>query len=78
MSKPYLIAAVCLVLLLRWLAASQVTMTMAGAPVVVPALALAAVAVIAAAGAVAALVVYRIRAEQAMLAAWQARRAAGR
>lgn len=78
MSKPYLIAAVCLVLFLRWLAVGQVTMTVAGAPVIVPALAVAAIAVIAAAGAVVALVVYRTRAERAMLAAWQARTAAAR
>jgi hypothetical protein len=78
MSKPYLIAAVCLALFVRWLAVGQVTVTVAGAPVTVPALALAAVAVIAAAGAMAALVVYRVRAERAMVAAWQARRAAAR
>jgi hypothetical protein len=78
MSKPYLIAAVCLALVVRWLAVSRVSVTVAGAPVVVPALALAAIAIIAVAGAVVALVVYRIWAEQAMFAAWQARRVAGR
>jgi uncharacterized membrane protein YccF (DUF307 family) len=78
MSKAYLIAAVCLALFLRWLAAGHVTVTIAGAPVNVPALAVAAVAVIAVSAAVVALVVYRTRAERAMLADWQARKAAAR
>ena len=43
-----------------------------------PALAVAAVAVITVAAAAVALIVYRTRAEQAMLAAWQARKAATR
>ena len=43
-----------------------------------PALAVAAVAVVTVAAAAVALIVYRTRAEQAMLAAWQARKAATR
>ena len=78
MSKPHLIAAVSLALFLRWLAVGHVTMTVAGATISVPALAVVAVTVITVTGAAAALVVYRIRAEQAMLAAWQARMAAAR
>jgi hypothetical protein len=66
---------VALALFLRWLAVGQVTVTVDGAPVVLPALAVAAVCLTAVAAALVALVVYRIRAERAMLAAWQARKA---
>ena len=77
MSKAF-IAAVPIALFLRWLAVGQVTVTADGMPVVLPALAVAAVIAIAVAAALAALVVYRARAERAMLADWQARRAAVR
>jgi hypothetical protein len=82
MSKARLTTLVSALLFLRWLVTGHVTMTVAGAPVAVPALAVAAATAIAVAGAVAALVVYRARAEQAMLAdramhaAWQAQKAA--
>ena len=78
MSKARLIAVVVVVLFLRWLAVGHVAVSVAGATVSVPALVVAAVAVVAVTGAVAALVVYRVRAEQAMLAAWQAQKAAAR
>ena len=72
MSKAHLTALVSAVLFLRWLAAGHVTLAVAGATVSVPALAVAAVAVIAVAAAMVGLLVYRVRAERAMLAAWQA------
>jgi hypothetical protein len=78
MSKPRLAALVSAVLFLRWLAVGHVALTVAGATVSVPAFAVAAVAVLAVAAAAVALVVYRVRAERAMLAAWQARTAAAR
>ena len=78
MSKAHLTALVSGLLFLRWLAAGHVALTVAGATVRVPSLDVAAVAVIAVAAAAVALIVYRTRAEQAMLAAWQARTAATR
>ncbi len=76
MSKTHLTALVSAVLFLRWLAAGHVALTVAGATVSVPALAVATVAVVTVTAAAVALIVYRTRAEQAMLAAWQARKAA--
>jgi uncharacterized membrane protein YccF (DUF307 family) len=73
-----LIAAVPIVLFLHWLAVGHVTVTADGIPVVLPALALAAVCLTAVAAVLVALVVYRTRAERAMLASWQARSAAVR
>jgi ABC-type antimicrobial peptide transport system permease subunit len=73
-----LIAAVPIGLFLHWLAAGQVTVTVDGVPVAVPAVAVAALVLIAVSAAVVALVVYRIRAERAMLAAWRARKAVAR
>jgi hypothetical protein len=78
MSKTRLIAVISAVLFLRWLAVGHVALTVTGATVIVPALAVAAVAVLAVIVAVVALVVYRVRAERAMLAAWQARRVVAR
>ena len=78
MSKAHLTALVSAVLFLRWLATGHVALTVAGATATVPALAVAAVAVITVAAAAVALIVYRTRAERAMLAAWQARKAATR
>ena len=78
MSKAHLTALISAAMFLRWLAAGHVALTVAGATVSVPALAVAAVAVVTAATAAVALIVYRTRAEQAMLAAWQARKAATR
>jgi len=78
MSKAHLTALVSALLVLRWLATGHVAVTVGGATISVPALAVAAVAVIAVAAAGVALVVYRVRAERAMLAAWQARKAAAR
>jgi hypothetical protein len=74
MSTTRLIAVIAAVLFLRWLAVGHVALTIAGATVSVPALAVAAVAVLAVTAAAVALVVYRVWAERAMLAAWQARR----
>jgi hypothetical protein len=78
MSKAHLIAVISAVLFLRWLAVGHVALTVGGATVLVPAFAIAAVAVLAVAAAAVALVVYRVRAERAMLAAWQARTVAAR
>ena len=78
MSKAHLTALVSALLFLRWLATGQVALTVGGVTATVPALALAAVAVITAAAAAVALIVYRTRAERAMLAAWQAQKAATR
>jgi len=78
MSKTHLTALVSGLLFLRWLAAGHVALTVAGATVSVPALAVATVAVVTVAAAAVALIVYRTRAEQAMLAAWQARKAVPR
>ena len=76
MSKAHLTALVSGLLFLRWLAAGHVALTVAGATVSMPALAVTAVAVVTVTAAALALIVYRTRAEQAMLAAWQARKAA--
>jgi uncharacterized membrane protein YccF (DUF307 family) len=76
MSKVHLTALVSALLFLRWLAVGHVAVTVAGATVSVPALVVAAVAVVPVAAAAAVLMVYRTRAERAMLAAWQARKAA--
>jgi hypothetical protein len=73
-----LAAVVLAALFLHWLAVGQVTVTVDGAPIVLPALAVAAACLTAVAALLAALAVYRIRAERAMLAAWQARSAAVR
>lgn len=78
MSKPRLIAAVAAVVFLRWLTVARVTITVAGIPVSVPAFAVAAATVLTVATALVALLVYRTRAERAMVAAWQARKAAAR
>jgi len=68
MSKAHLTALVSALLFLRWLAAGHVALTVGGLTVTVPALAVAAVAVIAVTAAAVALIVYRTRAERAMLA----------
>jgi len=78
MSKTHLTALVSALLFLRWLATGHVALTVAGATVLVPVLAIVAVTVLAVTAAVVALIVYRTRAERAMLAAWQARKAAAR
>ncbi len=75
MSKPHFAALAAVVLFLRWLVTGHVAVTAGGLTFMVPALALAAVTVLTLTAAVVALVVYRTRAEQAMLAAWQARKA---
>jgi hypothetical protein len=67
-----------LVLVVRSLAGAHVLVPVGGLVVAVPALAIAAVTVTAMAAAVTALVVYRIRADRATLAAWQASKAAAR
>jgi len=71
-------AAVIAVLFARWLATGHLTATVAGATISVPALAVAAACVLAVTGAIAGLLIYRVRAEREMLAAWQARRVAAR
>ena len=76
MSKAHLTALVSALLFLRWLAAGHVALTAGGLTATVPALVVAAAAVLTVTAAVAALIVYRTRAERAMLAAWQARKAA--
>lgn len=78
MSKAHLTAALSALLFLRWLATGHVALTVGGLTATMPALAVAAVAVCAAAAAAVAVIVYRTRAERAMLAAWQARKAAAR
>jgi hypothetical protein len=78
MSKAHLTALVSAALFLRWLATGHVALIVAGTTATVPALAVAAAAVIAVAAAAVVLIVYRTRAEHAMLAAWQARTAAPR
>lgn len=78
MSKAHLAALVSALLFLRWLATGHVALTVAGLTVAVPALLVAAVAAVAVTAGVVALLVYRTRAERAMLAAWQARKAAAR
>jgi hypothetical protein len=76
-SKVIAIAAVA-ALLLRWLATAQVIVHVDGVPAAVPALAIAVLVAVVAMAGLGALVVYRARAEQAMLASWQARSAAVR
>lgn len=78
MTRARLTTVVVTLLFLRWLAVGHVALTVAGAAVSIPALAIAAVAVVAVAAAVVALLMYRVRAERAMLAAWQAPKAATR
>ena len=78
MSKTHLTAVVLAVLFLRWLAVGHVALTVGGITATVPALAIVAVTVLAVTAAAVALIVYRTRAERAMLAAWQARKAAAR
>jgi hypothetical protein len=73
-----LAAVVLAALFLRWLAIAHVAVTAAGFTVTVPALAVAAVAVMTVTAAAAVLMVYRVRAERAMLAAWQASKGAAR
>jgi hypothetical protein len=77
-SKAHLTAVVSALLCLRWLATGHVALTVGGLTVTVPALAVAAAAVIAAAAAAVTVVVFRTRAERAMLAAWRAPKAAAR
>ena len=67
MSKAHLTALVSALLFLRWLAADHVALTVGGVTATVPALAVAALAVIAVTAAAVALIVYRTRAERAML-----------
>lgn len=67
--------AVVTALSLHWLASAQVLVPVGGVAVAVPALAIFAVAVVVVMAGFAALVVWRTRAEQAMVAAWQARSA---
>ena len=76
MSKAHLTALVSVLLFLRWLATGHVALTAGGLTATVPALAVAAVTVITATAAAVGLIVYRTRAERAMLAAWQAGKAA--
>jgi hypothetical protein len=68
-SKTRLTAAVAVALFLRWLAVGHVSMTIGGASMSVPALVIVAGCVLAVTAAAAALLVYRVRAEQVMLAA---------
>jgi hypothetical protein len=78
MSKAHLTAVISALLFVRWLATGHVALTVGGLTAVVPALAVAAVVVLTLTAAAVWLVVYRTRAERAMLAAWQARKAAVR
>jgi hypothetical protein len=75
MSKAHLTALVSALVFLRWLVTGHVAVTVGGLTVAVPALALAAVTVAAVTAAAVWLIVYRTRAERAMLAAWQAAKA---
>ena len=68
MNRARVITAIVIALCLRWLAGAQVSVGVAR----VPALPLAATALAAVAGLVVALLVWRVRAERAMLAAWHA------
>jgi hypothetical protein len=72
MSTAHLTAVISALLFLRWLATGRVALTVGGLTATVPALALAAVAVLAVTAAAVWLVVYRTRAERAMVAAWLA------
>ena len=76
MSKAHLAAAISALLFLRWLATGHVALTVGGLTATVPALVVAAVAILAVAATAAGLIVYRTRAERAMVAAWQTRKAA--
>ncbi|MBV9444717.1 MAG: hypothetical protein JO345_02295 [Streptosporangiaceae bacterium] len=76
MSKAHLTAVISALVVLRWLATGHVALTVGGLTATVPALAVAAVAVLTLTAATVWLVVYRTRAERAMLAAWQAGKAA--
>lgn len=76
MSKAHLTAVVSALLFLRWLATAHVALTVGGLTAVVPALAVAAVVVLTLIAAAVWLIVYRTRAERAMLAAWQTGKAA--
>ena len=76
MSKAHLTALAPVLLFLRWLATGQVALSAGGLTATVPALAVAAVTVITATAAGVGLIVYRTRAGRAMLAAWQAGKAA--
>ncbi len=78
MSKTHLTALVSALLFLRWLATGHVAVTAGGLTATVPALAVAAVAALTVTAAAVGLIVYRTRAERAMLAAWQTRKAATR
>jgi hypothetical protein len=71
MSKAHLTAVISALMFLRWLATGHVAVTVGGVTAIVPALAVAAAAVVTVTAALAALIVYRTRAERAMLAAWQ-------
>jgi len=68
-STARLAAAAAVALFLRWLAVGHVTMTACGASMCLPALVIVAGCVLAVTATAAALVVYRVRAEQAVLAA---------
>ena len=78
MSKAHLTALVSALLFLRWLATGHVALTVGGLTATVPALLVAAVTAATVVTAAVALIVYRTRAERAMLAAWQTRKAATR
>jgi hypothetical protein len=73
MTRKRLAAVIAAFVVVRWMAAGHVGVTVAGLTLAVPALAVAAVLVLAAAAAGVALVVWRVRAERDMVAAWQAR-----
>lgn len=72
------VAAVAVVVFLRWLAAARVPVTVSGVTFAVPALAFAALTVTAVSAAVVALVMYRLRADRAAAAAWRAGKAGAR
>jgi hypothetical protein len=76
MTKTHLAALAAVVLAVRWLAGVHVPVAVAGAIITVPALALAALAVITVTAGLVTLLVWRTRAERAVLAAWQARQPA--
>jgi hypothetical protein len=76
MTKVFAIVVVA-ALLLHWLAAAQVLVPVGGFPVAVPVLAVVVLVAVVVMGGLAALLVWRTRAEQAMVAAWQARGGGG-
>jgi hypothetical protein len=78
MTKTYAAAVLAAVLVVRWLVTAQMTVTVAGFPVIVPVLAVALGTVLAAAGTVVVLVVHQDRAQREIAEAWRARRAAAR